>query len=353
MVMEVRDFVRKKPEQTGTCPDTWRKVHHQQKTCTVSRNDRLYKSSRHCNCHHNRSSISAQQFTLSLDQHTYSVASPATMSSSDHVKSAKHVRDKCGSSFGRRDSLLSHIRTVGTSSRKNTTVYTSTNCGRNFDRRDKLIRHARTACTDASSPPSPKRAKREQETTPRHPLITEESIDPPARLPFADNLSTELLDVVHEHWSAIRTGVARGPLQCRFHYRLTILDTTVLEEPLKIMFKEQTHSFKTNLSYGFILSNKDTGQYRYYHYSCKWCGRYLDEPTLVTNTKDFDDFLERIRGTDVLQWAIIQRPDSVWVCELVTNVTFFINIVINHPIGRVGVTLPIYFKKNKAIISVE
>ena len=154
-----------------------------------------------------------------------------------------------------------------------------------------------------SSPPSPKRAKKEEDTIPRHPLVE----DPPARLPFAGTLSTELLDVVRVNWSAIRTRVARDPLQCRFNYRLTTLDTTVLEEPLEIMFQEQTHSFKINLSYGFILRNKDTGQYRYYHFSCNCCGRYLDEPRLVTNHTDFDEFLEHIRETDVLQWTITQR----------------------------------------------
>ena len=46
-------------------------------------------------------------------------------------------------------------------------------------------------------------------------------------------LSTEMLGVVRHHWSTIRTRVSRGPLQCRYDYRLTTLDTTVLEPPLK------------------------------------------------------------------------------------------------------------------------
>ena len=171
-------------------------------------------------------------------------------------------------------------------------------CGRKFNRRDNLTRQARTACTDVNEPPSPKRSNRE-DTTPHHPLVTDEDpIDLPARLPFADNLSTELLDVVRAHWSTIRTRESRGPLQCRYDYRLTTLDTTVLETPLKIMFQEQTNAFKINLSYGFVLRNKNTGRHKYYHSSCNCYGRYLDEPSLITNSKDFDDFLERIRETD-------------------------------------------------------
>ena len=185
------------------------------------------------------------------------------------------------------------------------------------------------------------------------PPFVEDPIEPPDRLPFPDALSTDLLDVVREHWSIIRTRVARGPVQTRFNYRLTTLDTTALEEPLNRMFQEQTTAFKINLSYGFILRNKNTGRYRYYHASCNCCGRYLDTPSLITNSKDFDEFLERIRETDVLQWAIAQRPDSAWVCELVTNATFFVNRIIDHPIGCVGLTLPAYVKNNKAVIGLE
>ena len=92
----------------------------------------------------------------------------------------------------------------------------------------------------------------------------------------------------------------------------------------------------------------------YYHSSCNCCGRYLDEPSLITDSGDFDEFLERIKQNDILQWALSQRPDSAWVCELVTNVTCFINKIINHPIGCVVMTpLPTYIRKNKSIIGLE
>ena len=306
----------------------------------------------------------ASHATPAVNEHTYSVAQPIVVPPSDYAKRTKYSC-KCDATFGRWDDLQHHVRSVcrlsssSSSNRKQTTVYTCAKCGKNFNRHDNLTRHARTTCTDVvvvvvKKPPSPKRSNRE-DTTPHHPLVTDEDpIDPPARLPFADNLSTELLDVVRAHWLTVRTRVTRGPLQCRYDYRLTTLDTTVLETPLKNMFQEQTNAFKINLSYGFILRNKNTGQYKYYHSSCNCCERYLDEPSLITNSKDFDDFLERIRETDVLQWAINQRPDSAWVCELVTNVTFFVNRIIDHPIGCVGmISLPMYIKKNKAVIGLE
>ena len=93
-----------------------------------------------------------------------------------------------------------------------------------------------------------------------------------------------------------------------------------------------------------------TGRLRYYHSSNNCCGRYMEEPALITNRADFESFLERISEPDILQWAIAQRPNSDWVCEMATNVTFFINRIVQHPIGCVGVTLSDYVKNNKAVV---
>ena len=120
-----------------------------------------------------------------------------------------------------------------------------------------------------------------------------------------------------------------------------------------MLFDQQTTAFKINCSYGFVLREKQSGRLRCYHSSNNCCGRLLEEPSLITNRDDFDRFLARIAESDILQWAIAQRPNSDWVVELVTNVTFFINRIVHHPIGCVGIDLPDYVKRNKAIVGLE
>ena len=192
--------------------------------------------------------------TPSVNEHSYSIA--PMVPPSDLAKKTKYSC-KCDATFERWDSLQHHVRTACLLIKKT-----------NFNRRDNLTRHNLTKHMYIEPPPPPKRSNAE-DTTPHHPLVTDEDpVDPPARLPFADNLLTELLDVVRAHWSTIRTRVSRGHLQCRYDYRLTTLDTTVLEMPLKKMYQEQTNAFKINLSYGFVLRNKNTGRYKYYHSSC-------------------------------------------------------------------------------------
>ena len=127
-----------------------------------------------------------------------------------------------------------------------------------------------------------------------------------------------------------------------------------LHDQLFLLFDQQTTAaFKVNVSFGFVLREKENNRLRYYHSSNNCCGRYLEEPSLITNRDDFESFLERIREPDILQWAVAQRPNSDWVCEHVTNATFFLNRIVDHPIGCVGIVLPPHIKRNKSIIGLE
>ena len=73
----------------------------------------------------------------------------------------------------------------------------------------------------------------------------------------------------------------------------------------------------------------------------------------MTNAVSFDAFLESIHAQDVLKWAISQRPNCDWICVMVTNVTFFVNRLLQHPIGCVGIALPPRIKQNRSIIGLE
>ena len=175
-------------------------------------------------------------------------------------------------------------------------------------------------------------------------------LPPPVEHAANDELSSAIRDAVRENWGSVRTHVVNGPVQTRYNHRLTSLDTRDLHDQLFLLFEEQTTAFKVNVSFGFILKQKATSRLRYYHSSNNCCGRYLEEPSLITNRADFDRFLARIQESDILQWAVAQRPNSDWVCEHMTNATFFLNRIVDHPIGCVGVTLPDYVTNNKAIV---
>ena len=249
-----------------------------------------------------------------------------------------HICTTCGRAFARREHLVRH------SSRCTPKLFVCTVCNSSFGRKDNLDRHRRTV--QCGAPPQPGPAPKRRKVTHLH----EDPLTPPPVEQLDDELSSDLQDAVRDNWGSIRTYVAQGPVQTRYNHRLTTMDTRELQEPLRQLFEEQTTAFKVNLSFGFILKQKVTGRLRYYHSSNNCCGRLLEEPSLITNRDDFESFLERIREPDIRQWAVAQRPNSDWVCEHVTNATFFLNRIVQHPIGCVGVTLPDYVKNNKAIV---
>ena len=244
--------------------------------------------------------------------------------------------------FTRRDHLVRH------SSRCRPKPFACDVCHSGFGRKRDLDHHKRTMRCGGPPQPGPSAPKRRRIALNEDPLTP-----PPIEHAANDELSAELRDFVHENWASVRTHVVNGPVQTRYNHRLTSLDTRDLQEPLFALFDQQKTAFKVNASYGFVLKEKQSGRLRYYHSSGNCCGRLLEEPSLIANRGDFDRFLARIAESDILQWAITQRPDSDWVCEHVTNVTFFINRIAQHPIGCVGVALPDYVKRNKAIVGLE
>ena len=221
-------------------------------------------------------------------------------------------------------------------------------CDSSFTRERNLDRHKRTV--QCGSPPQPGPAPKRRRIVAS---LNEDPVLAPPVEPSNDNLSSALQDFVQENWASVRTHVVRGPVQTRYNHRFTTPDMRLLNEPLGELFDEQTTAFKINCSFGFVLKQKLTGRLRYYHSSNNCCGRYLEEPSLIGNRADFDQFLEQIKEPDLLNWAVSQRPNSDWICEMVTNVTFFVNKIVDHPIGCVGIVLPPHIKRNKSIIGLE
>jgi hypothetical protein len=52
---------------------------------------------------------------------------------------------------------------------------------------------------------------------------------------------------------------------------------------------------------------------------------------------------------DILEYIRQQRPDTKWVVHLLTNVTFYLNKLIQHPIGT-RVVLPDFFLRNQGLV---
>ena len=78
----------------------------------------------------------------------------------------------------------------------------------------------------------------------------------------------------------------------------------------------------------------------------------LEQPFLISSPDDLERLYQQIAEIDYLEWVRQQRPNSKWVVDLITNVTWFVWKIRDHPIGR-GKYLPGYIAENRGIDAVE
>ena len=78
----------------------------------------------------------------------------------------------------------------------------------------------------------------------------------------------------------------------------------------------------------------------------------LEQPFQISSPDDLDRLYQQIAENDFLEWVLQQRPNSKWVVDLVTNVTWFVSKIRDHPIGR-GKHLPGYVVDNRGIEPLE
>ena len=153
-------------------------------------------------------------------------------------------------------------------------------------------------------------------------------------------MNDSLVNFYRSQWSSIRSHHRSWRTQNTYNIRLTDLNTTTLHPSLWNIFRNQSSAFKINLSFGFILRNNISGELRYFHSSKNVSGRFLNVSHLITDASDFETFLDSFVQEDILSWALLQRPNSEWVCDLVTNVTFYVYLILDHPIDFTESTLP-------------
>lgn len=63
-------------------------------------------------------------------------------------------------------------------------------------------------------------------------------------------------------------------------------------------------------------------------------------------------FCEALQNPDVLKLVHQRRPNSKWVVDKVTNITFFVTKLQGHPIRR-GTHLPCFLVENHGLVALD
>jgi uncharacterized C2H2 Zn-finger protein len=86
------------------------------------------------------------------------------------------------------------------------------------------------------------------------------------------------------------------------------------------IYNNQSQSFKINMSFGVILQNSETNEYRYFK-------AYSNDgiftlPISISNRTDLENFRTRLSEIDVTDRVNKNRPNTKWKLVLVTNVRY-------------------------------
>ncbi|KAJ8044458.1 Krueppel-related zinc finger protein 1 [Holothuria leucospilota] len=179
-----------------------------------------------------------------------------------------------------------------------------------------------------------------------------ENVTLPHPFGLAGHCDTHDLEKLYKkHWRDIRTRFqTKGRLRNTYNFRLHTFTTEEMMVAAKQIFERQETAFKINVGCGFFLCNVETCQLQYYYASNNTL--LLPEPMLVTGRPSFTTFLNALSSKDPADHVRLARPNSRWVVEMVTNATFFVFKLRDHPIGGAS-RLPEFITNNKAIVGLE
>ena len=199
----------------------------------------------------------------------------------------------CDRRFYRTDHLQRHhIRKHADEEYEAPASHTCPICQKSFHYRGHLREHLKThpvtaasssaTCPASPLPPPASAFRAEPRSCP---------VDVAARVP------EDCRQCFIENWSQIRSR-QRGGRRVLVHSR-RLETANDIGDMLRAIFRSQKNAFKINLSFGFILSNVETGEKRYYYPSQN--GLVFDQPLVVAYEADLQRVLQRVGETDWLE----------------------------------------------------
>ncbi|KAJ8300697.1 hypothetical protein KUTeg_022216 [Tegillarca granosa] len=159
----------------------------------------------------------------------------------------------------------------------------------------------------------------------------------------------ELKTVYNANSSLILAQHDLGPV--RSIYNFPIDNTVSLNRLIRFaseIYDQEDRSFRLNMSFGMILQNRRTGEYRYYIPYVN--SNVFESPMFISKRSDLRRLNLQLRKWDILTELLRNRPNTEWIPVLMTNVHFAITST-NYVLGK-G-CLPNYILKRKSIIALD
>ena len=119
---------------------------------------------------------------------------------------------------------------------------------------------------------------------------------------------------------------------------------------LNSIYSSESNAFRVNVALGMILRDLQTGETRYFiPYENEML---FDTPQAISNRRDLNRVLSRLRHLDVREYVNNRKPKSSLKPQFVTNLVYYVYKT-NFPLGAVFKLLPDEIRKKKCIKSLD
>ena len=123
-----------------------------------------------------------------------------------------------------------------------------------------------------------------------------------------------------------------------FKFSLSDLDTKEINRKLDEVFANLNCAAKIKLPLGFLMQNIETNNYRYYYPHEN--NLLLDRAFLLSNKNDLLNLQNENERLDLVETCTQERQNSKWRFTVITNVTVFVALLTNIPMGCTDSPLP-------------
>ena len=285
--------------------------------------------------------------------------------------------DVCQKSFASRSSMLEHVREI----HDKITQHSCMQCSRVFSKKSNLTRHLKTCKGEQPSSSTGRVLKRKQSSSktpakkmklgkPTHhhvicaichkgftsKKLRDQHVIETHHIPPIDLYNQYVPSFVsgdHETMQCVEDSlhlimrphdINADTKQLNF-FRFTQLSFEDMADHLAEVFSLHDEAFKTNISFGFIMTHIETGKHQYFYPARNQT--LLSEPFRISHSSDVASLLQLLKDTDILEHVHQQRPDTKWRLTHITNV-LYITYNLRHVIGS-DVVLPDYLLKKTSL----
>ena len=122
------------------------------------------------------------------------------------------------------------------------------------------------------------------------------------------------------------------------NFAMSSFDISLLNDKLDYVFNELKCAATVNLAFGFVLKNIEDGMCRYFY--AHENNTIMERAKLVCTQADMTNQKDRMQRMDIVDLCTRERANTKWKFYKLTNLTIFVSLLIDVPMGCKDTVLP-------------